>query len=174
MNYKFFRVALCFVLLLSCFSVFSFADTDSSSPEDGASEPVEIFQSDNLPNNITVVVNRDDNSDRISALEDAINALGDSDNLPLLDEVGLELKSVSVSSERVSASDATGFKSVLLGLLGDYDTIITDYEYRNNNNTYTSHSIAITQDYTWLASAAVFGLVVFCFFRLIGGFLCNR
>lgn len=172
MNYKFFRVALCLLLLLFVCGSYVFADNEIE--PDQEQSPVDIFSDGGSTPNITVVVNRDDNNDRITALEDALSSIGSDTDVPIIDTGNLQLYSVNVSSERVSASDANGFKSVLLGLLGDYETIITDYEYRNNNNTYTSHSIDITQDYTWLASAAVFGLVVFCFFRLIGGFLCNR
>lgn len=82
-----------------------------------------------------------------------------------------ELVNTTKSIQRVSASDATGFKAVLLNLLGDYETVVTDYEYRNNNNTYTSHSIQIERDYAWICSACVLGLVLFCVFRLIGGLL---
>lgn len=78
---------------------------------------------------------------------------------------------ISANSEvlRITASDTSGFHSVVLSLLGDYNPIVTDYEYRNNNNTYTSHSIEIEPDWSWIASAAIFALVIFCVFRFIGG-----
>lgn len=80
-----------------------------------------------------------------------------------------ELISVEKSIQRVSASDSTGFKAVMLTILGDYETVVTDYEYRNANSQYNSHSINIERDWSWICSAAIFGLVVFCFFRFIGG-----
>lgn len=80
-----------------------------------------------------------------------------------------ELVSVEKSIQRVSASDSTGFKAVMLTILGDYETVVTDYEYRNANSQYNSHSINIERDWSWICSAAIFGLVVFCFFRFIGG-----
>lgn len=80
-----------------------------------------------------------------------------------------ELVSVEKSIQRVSASDSNGFKAVMLTILGDYETVITDYEYRNGNSQYNSHSINIERDWSWICSAAVFGLVIFCFFRFIGG-----
>lgn len=80
-----------------------------------------------------------------------------------------ELVSVEKSIQRVSASDSTGFKAVMLTILGDYETVITDYEYRNANQQYNSHSINIERDWSWICSAAIFGLVIFCFFRFIGG-----
>lgn len=82
-----------------------------------------------------------------------------------------ELVSSTKTIQRVSANDATGFKAVLLSLLGDYETVVTDYEYRNANSQYNSHSIQIERDYAWICSACILGLVLFCVFRLIGGLL---
>lgn len=85
----------------------------------------------------------------------------------------MQLVNMTQSMQRVSASDTSGFKSVLLQILGDYETVVTDYEYRNNNNTYMSHSIAIEQDYAWIASAGILALLIYCTFRSIGGILCR-
>lgn len=82
-----------------------------------------------------------------------------------------ELVNETKTIQRVSSNDANGFKAVLLGLLGDYETVITDYEYRTGSSSYTSHSIQIERDWAWICSAAVLGLVLFCVFRLIGGLL---
>lgn len=82
------------------------------------------------------------------------------------------LKSVNVSSERLTAANTTGFKSVMLGLIGDYESVVTDYTYQSGS--YVSHSIDITPDYSWIAACLTFVVVVFCVFRLIGGLLCNR
>lgn len=169
MNLRFFRVVFALLILLCIFGSYVFADTTSSA----ISEPVEIFQDDNLPANITLVVNGNDNSDRISALENAISALGDSDSSSVSPYEGLQLMSTNVSTERISAGDSNGFKAVLLGLLGDYETVITDYTYSNTQG-YIQHSIDVTPDYSWCCSCGVFALVIFCFFRLVGGFLCNR
>lgn len=84
-----------------------------------------------------------------------------------------ELVNVTTSLQRVSASDTTGLKSILLSILGDYETVVTDYEYRNNNNTYYSHSIAIERDYAWLCSCGIFAIILYCTFRSIGGILCR-
>lgn len=72
---------------------------------------------------------------------------------------------------RISASNTNGFHSVILSLLGDYEPIVKDYTYQNNNNQYLSHSIEIQPDYSWICSAAIFLVVVFCIFRLIGSIL---
>lgn len=85
----------------------------------------------------------------------------------------MQLVNMTQSVQKVSAEDFSGFKALMLTVLGDYETVVTDYEYRNNNNTYMSHSIAIEQDYAWLCSAGVFALLIYCTFRAIGGILCR-
>lgn len=79
-----------------------------------------------------------------------------------------ELVSVEKSMMRVSASDSTGFKAVVLGLIGDYETVITDYTYQSGSTGYYSHSINIERDWSWICSACIFALVIFCVFRVIG------
>lgn len=85
-----------------------------------------------------------------------------------------ELVSVEKSLMRVSASDATGFKAVMLSLLGDYETVVTDYTYQSGSSGYYSHSINIERDWSWICSACIFGLVIFCVFRFIGGLFSHR
>lgn len=75
---------------------------------------------------------------------------------------------VSTSTLRISANETSGFHAVILGLLGDYNPIVKDYTYQSSNG-YTSHSIEITPDWSWIASAAIFLVIIFCLFRLIGG-----
>lgn len=84
-----------------------------------------------------------------------------------------ELVSVTSSQQRISASDTTGFKAVMLSILGDYETTITDYEYRTGSSNYTSHSINIERDWSWICSCGVFALLLYCTFRSIGG-ICAR
>lgn len=72
---------------------------------------------------------------------------------------------------RVSASDTTGLHSVLLSLIGDYNPIVKDYTYYTTsyNGTQTlNHSIDIQPDFSWLATALLFIVIVYCVFRLIG------
>lgn len=82
-----------------------------------------------------------------------------------------QLVNVETSIEKVSASDTTGFKSVILGLLGDYETVVTDYTY--NNGSYQSHTINIERDWAWICSCCIFGVLLWCTFRTIGG-ICAR
>lgn len=67
----------------------------------------------------------------------------------------------------VTANDATGLKRIMLQLIGDYEAIVTDYEYRNNNATYMSHSINIEKDWAWIASACIFGVVLWSSMRFL-------
>lgn len=78
------------------------------------------------------------------------------------------LQSVSVSNEKITPSDTNGFKASLLSIIGDYETVITDYEYRNNNNTYSSHSIDVQPDFVWLGSALYILIGIILIFQFIG------
>lgn len=78
------------------------------------------------------------------------------------------IQDVSTSTLRISANETSGFHAVILGLLGDYNPIVKDYTYQSSSG-YTSHSIEITPDWSWIASAAIFLVIIFCLFRLIGG-----
>lgn len=69
---------------------------------------------------------------------------------------------------RVSANQTTGLHSVVLGLIGDYNPIVKDYTYQSTQG-YTSHSIDIQPDWSWIASAFIFVVIIFCVFRFLGG-----
>lgn len=79
-----------------------------------------------------------------------------------------ELVNVEKTIQTVRPQDANGFKAVMLSLIGNYETVITDYTYQSGSSGYYSHSIQIERDWSWICSAAVFALVVFCVFRCIG------
>lgn len=72
----------------------------------------------------------------------------------------------------VTPADATGLKKILLELIGNYESIVTDYRYQNSNGTW-SYLREIQPDYVWLASAAVFAIVLWCTFRA-GVSICKR
>lgn len=74
---------------------------------------------------------------------------------------------------RVSASDTSGLQRIILTLLGDYEPIVTDHTYSQGSG-YTYHEIAIQPDYSWIATAAIFLVVIYCFFRLIGSIFSGR
>lgn len=144
---------LCFVYSCS----FAFADEISDQQQ---SIP------DNIDSPATVVVD-------ITQLLNNNTQSDDQDQIQQVEVQDLQLVNVEQTRQTVTPSDANGLKAVLLTILGDYETVVTDYEYRNNNNTYMSHSIAIEQDYAWICSACIFGLVIYCTFRAIGGILCR-
>lgn len=150
---KFFLFFLCMLLSTSCI----FAD-------DGVSDVIESIPVDESSSTPIVV-------DITQLLTPNTKGTEEDPQVVVVDE--MQLVNMTQSLQKVSASDATGFKAILLQLLGDYETVVTDYEYRNNNNTYMSHSIAIEQDYAWIASAAIFALLIYCTFRSIGGILCR-
>lgn len=70
----------------------------------------------------------------------------------------------------VTPSDATGFKAVLLGLIGNYDPPVVQFEYTTNNN-YKQYVNEIQPDYVWLCSCGLLALMIFCLFRLGGALL---
>ena len=70
----------------------------------------------------------------------------------------------------VTPNDATGFKAVLLGLLGNYDPPVVQFEYTTNNN-YKQYVNEIQPDYVWLCSCGLLALMIFCLFKLGGALL---
>lgn len=70
----------------------------------------------------------------------------------------------------VTPSDTSGFKSVLLGLLGNYDPIIVEYQYQSSQG-YNNYLREVQPDYVWLCSFALLALMIFCIFRLGGALL---
>lgn len=150
------RVILFFLcMLLAAAPIYA----DDAIPND--SEPVSNQQSDTTP----VVV------DITQLLTPSTKGSTEDPQVVVVDD--MQLVNMTQSMQRVSASDTSGFKAVLLQILGDYETVVTDYEYRNNNNTYMSHSINIEQDYAWLCSAGILALLIYCTFRSMGGILCR-
>ena len=167
---KFFRVVISVFILVHCLCFYCFADSTDSAIE--APEP-SIFDIEDSSSGVTVVVNPSDNSFLLEAI-DRISSSNSSQSAILENPYdNMQLRSVNVSNERISASDANGFKSVVLGLIGDYNTIITDYTYQNTQG-YTQHSIDVTPDWSWIGSGVIFIVVVYCSFRIIGGLLCSR
>lgn len=66
--------------------------------------------------------------------------------------------------------DSTGLKGVLLRIIGPYDNIVTQYRYQQSNNQYYTYVNEVTPDYPWIASAALFIVLllsVFGFFKRV-------
>lgn len=155
-NTKFLLLFFCLLLIGS--SSFAFADDTT---DDIITIPDNIDTPTPVVVDITQFLNRNDSSE------------SDSSDPDLVEVIEPRLVEATQTRQTVQPSDANGFKAVLLTVLGDYETVVTDYTYQNNSNYY-SHSIEIEQDYAWICSAAMLGLIVFCTFRIIGGMLCKR
>ena len=81
--------------------------------------------------------------------------------------VGTQLLSLSP----VTPSNTSGFKSVLVGLLGNYDTIVTVHQYQSDTSSYRSYVTDVQPDYVWLSGAALLLLLIYCLFRLGGALI---
>lgn len=91
-----------------------------------------------------------------------------------LDTSDMVLQSVDVYSvSPVTPQNTSGLKAVILGLIGNYDTVVTDYTYTNNNG-YVSHTIEVQPDYVFLCSFVMLCLIIYCVFRLGGALIGSR
>lgn len=155
-NNKFILLFFCILLIGS--TCFTYADDT----DDSITIPNDLNNAAPVVVDITQLINNNDTSK------------SDSNEPDLVQTTDLELVQATQTRQSVTPSDTNGFKAVLLTIIGDYETVVTDYEYRNNQNTYYSHSIEIEQDYAWICSAAMLGLITFCTFKIIGGLLCKQ
>lgn len=76
-----------------------------------------------------------------------------------------------MSLNPVTPSDTSGLKAVLLELIGDYDAVVVEYQYQNNNMTGYNYLREVQPDYVWLCSCGLFAIVIYCLFRLGGALL---
>lgn len=84
---------------------------------------------------------------------------------------GARIDNISIISVApIRPSDSTGLKSALLGVLGNYDPVVIEYQY-NSGNGYASYLREVQPDYVWICSFALLALVIFCLFRLGGALL---
>lgn len=157
---RFGRACVFMLCLCSFFTIFAFADTTENTKDNTDSQDTGIEY---------VFIDSSDYSEQLDLINDSIDSLIDSsrDNNPVGDIV-----SIDQTREIVSASDTNGFKSVLLDIIGDYETVTTDYTYQSSNGYY-SHSITTERDWAWICSAALLGAVVWCVFRGVVAILCR-
>ena len=88
-----------------------------------------------------------------------------------IDDPGVTITNISLASVApVTPSSTSGLKAALLGLLGNYDPVIVEYQYSGANG-YTNYLREIQPDYVWLCSAALLALVIYCLFKLGGGLI---
>lgn len=82
----------------------------------------------------------------------------------------LYLESVTNSTYALTSS-GSGLKSLMLDLIGPYEALITDYEYRNQSSQYYSHSISIEKDWAWICSCGIFAIVLYSCLRFLYSFV---
>lgn len=112
----------------------------------------------------------DVDSDSSLFVPDATEQTTNGDTINIFNQIqsdSVVSENTSMSILRVSASDVSGLHSIILRLIGDYTPVVKDYTYTSTNG-YTSHSIAIQEDWSWIASAFIFCIVLYSFFRIIG------
>lgn len=137
------------------------------------------FADDTEDLSVPVPIDNDNTEDSLSAndtpgsytLDINLNRFDEPQQVIVVDD--MELVSRETTKVRISPSDTSGLKAVMLTILGDYETTVTDYTYQSGSSQYYSHSINIERDWAWLASACMLGLLVYCTFRAIGGMLCR-
>ena len=88
-----------------------------------------------------------------------------------IDDPGITITDISLASVApVTPSSTTGLKAALLGILGNYDPVIVEYQYSSGNG-YTNYLREVQPDYVWLCSCGLLALVIFCLFKLGGGLI---
>lgn len=89
------------------------------------------------------------------------------------EDLGEYVGTTVYSLNPVGSGDATGLKSIMLALIGDWDSIIIEHEYASSNG-YTNYLREVQLDYPWLCSCAIFLVMIYCLFRLGGSILCRK
>lgn len=113
--------------------------------EDTESSIITELPSENSNTQIFLVLPQETKTDTEADPEQVINQ----------DSIEPVLTSVEVTKQTVTAADATGLKASVLSLIGDYETVVTDYTYTTYNGN-VQHSIDVQPDLTWCASALIF------------------
>lgn len=62
---------------------------------------------------------------------------------------------------------SSGLKGVILGVIGPYDNVVTQYKYQQGSNSYYTYVNEITPDYPWIGSCLLFIAMVVCLFQLV-------
>lgn len=88
-----------------------------------------------------------------------------------IDDPDVTITNISLASVApITPSSTSGLKAALLGILGNYDPVVVEYQYASGNG-YTNYLREIQPDYVWLCSAALLALVIYCLFKLGGGLI---
>lgn len=88
-----------------------------------------------------------------------------------IDDPSVTITNISLASVApVTPSSTSGLKAALLGILGNYDPVIVEYQYQSSQG-YNNYLREVQPDYVWLCSAALLALVIYCLFKLGGGLI---
>lgn len=136
------------ICLVSSLAFASDIDTGDSSVVSTDLSPSETFDTTNIENKLDEII-------------------GTLQATPTDGELEIIEPNTRVEVLRISANDTTGLHSVVLSLIGDYNPIVKDYTYQSTQG-YLNHSIDIQPDWSWIASAFVFVIVLYSVFRIIG------
>ena len=109
----------------------------------------------------------------VVSFNDLLDILDSRSTAPISGALEGELVDIQQTRTTVSADDATGLKAIILGLIGNYETVTTDYTYQSSNGYY-SHSITTERDWAWICSLALFVVVIWCVFRGVVAILCRK
>lgn len=184
---KLFSLFLCFLFLFS-FSVSAMAETTETSTSGLEPIPDKTNTDDILLNNILTGIQNDISSleSNVSSLNDTVSTLStdvstlqasQAESTDTTEEVNpnlsddLTLVGINTYSlNPITPSETTGLKSVILSLIGDYDAVVVEYAYQNNNG-YTSYIREVQPDYVFLCSCGIFVVIIYCTFRIGGALL---
>lgn len=178
---KFFAVL--FAVLVLCTSVF--ADLEGVSDDVETETPLEKVDSvvDDVSDLVDTAIPPDSSGEFAAEVSPGGNTVyvltqpdvevdNDSSPSPVsIDDPGVTITDISLSSVApVTPSSTSGLKAALLGILGNYDPVIVEYQYSGGNG-YTNYLREVQPDYVWLCSAALLALVIYCLFKLGGGLI---
>lgn len=193
-------VLVCLVLCNSVLADFDSVSSDSVSDSDSVDSSSESVDVEVVPDEIEVPLEKiDEIVDLLPSLDDSAFEVDSSSEVPpevtpggntvyvlsqpsiddseVVENVGIDpvhdtITDINIltSVAPVTPSDTSGLKSVLLGLLGNYDPVIVEYQYQSSQG-YNNYLREVQPDYVWLCSFALLALMIFCIFRLGGALL---
>lgn len=140
-------------------------ENDSAAAADPREDSVGLMDDEDQSSQETVLVSPaldaffDQIASGLSAGEASQPALDSDDGWEF---VGIETFALS------PITSSTGLKGILLDVVGPYDNIVTQYQYRQNTSTNYSYVNEITPDYPWIFSAVLFIVLLLSVFRLFG------
>lgn len=162
---KFFSI---FVLAIVLLSLSSYC---LAAPEDVDTSSEAVQQTEDL--SMDVIINDSVSGQKV--IDTLIEALADKSVTDDVTGEELQLTGVSIKSiAPVTPSSTSGLKAALLGVIGNYDPVIVEYQYQSGSSGYYSYMREIQPDYVWLCSCAILVVVIFCLFKLGGAALSKR